>query len=1244
MTFSSIFLGQTQIQFELILPPLPSPQVVADFDGARYGTFDFSDVDSDGDLDVLITGQNELNDRIAKLYENDGIGNYSEVIGTPFTPVYISTVDFADIDGDGDQDVLITGRSVSSLYSTELFINDGLGNFVEDLGTPFDNVSGGATAFSDIDGDGDLDLLITGEIQGGSIAKLYTNDGIGNFTEVIGTAFGGVQSSEVAFSDVDGDGDQDVLISVQNSPNNSSTKLYKNDGQGTFLEEVNVSFISSNDGSIAFADIDGDGDQDVLISGVNSLNVYITKLYINDGLGIFTENINTPFINLRGTSIAFSDADNDGDQDVLITGETSTFSQVANLFLNDGFGVFSLSTSAVFDGVHSGKVDFADMNGDGNLDILFSGRAGFAVTNYYIGDGLGSYSEVTKSLLEEVSNSAHKFEDIDGDGDEDILLTGMKASGLIISKLYNNDGFGVFNEITTDTISDVYWGDVAFEDVDGDGDQDLLITGNGFNSSTQSYLDTTLLYLNDGLGEFTLMSGTIFEGLNSSTIAFADIDGDNDKDVIIIGNDYNLDYITKLYSNDGVGNFTEVLGTPFVGANGGVSFSDIDGDGDQDLIITGQENSTPTSGLYLNDGLGGFTEALGTPFNLVNLGTADFADIDGDGDEDLLITGSSISPPAAIMYENDGLGNFSEILGTPFEGVYNSSAQFVDIDGDGDQDLIITGSNTSFYYSASIKIYINNGLGHFFELTNLPINGVSEGSIDFSDIDGDGDFDLLVSGGENDRSFSAKLYRNISTTCPPLSSVQTVFSCVDFTWIDGITYTASNNSAQFTAVSPSGCDSIVTLNLTISGNSPSTGTDIITACDSVVWIDGLTYTSNNNSATHTLTNAAGCDSVVTLNLTVKSSSAGIDVVTACDSHTWIDGITYTSNNYSATDTLVNAAGCDSIVMLNLTILTGSLDVDSITSCGNYVWPINGTTYSQSGVYTESFINQVGCDSIHTLNLIIDCSIYGNVSVTNNVGAVCDGEAQSNVYGGVPPFTFLYSTGEITQDIQNLCSGVYDLSITDNALNSYQTTFVVSDLTVSYNSDSTYLSYSDSLFTSSTYNCSYDYTQPIDTFYVDLNSIIQLDQNIYQATWYLAQGIDTFIITNVYYTTQDINGSFAFSLTMYCDDSNFGGSQNRSVLRSVNFVFKTKGSLSLESYIEEEIELYPNPTTGLFYLNVPESMVGSPLILTNSVGQIVFKSKVASSSSGYSIYGLAEGVYFLQLQTSNSVITKKLKIE
>jgi len=99
----------------------------------------------------------------------------------------------------------------------------------------------------------------------------------------------------------------------------------------------------------------------------------------------------------------------------------------------------------------------------------------------------------------------------------------------------------------------------------------------------------------------------------------------------------------------------------------------------------------------------------------------------------------------------------------------------------------------------------------------------------------------------------------------------------------------------------------------------SYGNDTQTACDSYNWINGITYYASNNSATHILTNFTGCDSIITLDLTVNNSTAFSDLQTACGNYTWIDGNTYNQNINSPTFTLTNSAGCDSIVSLNLTI-------------------------------------------------------------------------------------------------------------------------------------------------------------------------------------------------------------------------------------------------------------------------------------------------------------------------------------
>src|SRR5690554_4386805 len=222
---------------------------------------------------------------------------------------------------------------------------------------------------------------------------------------------------------------------------------------------------------------------------------------------------------------------------------------------------------------------------------------------------------------------------------------------------------------------------------------------------------------------------------------------------------------------------------------------------------------------------------------------------------------------------------------------------------------------------------------------------------------------------------------------PDASGTDTRTECAPFTWIDGNTYTTNENTATHTILggAANGCDSIVTLNLTIDGTVDNT-TDTRTECAPFTWIDGNTYNSDENAATFTLTNQAGCDSIVTLNLTIAgTSTTGIDTRTECAPFTWIDGNTYNSDENAATFTLTNQAGCDSIVTLNLTI-DGTVDntTDTRTECAPFTW-IDGNTYnSDENAAIFTLTNQAGCDSIVTLNLTID----GTVDNTTDTRTEC----------------------------------------------------------------------------------------------------------------------------------------------------------------------------------------------------------------------------------------------------------------
>jgi gliding motility-associated-like protein len=258
------------------------------------------------------------------------------------------------------------------------------------------------------------------------------------------------------------------------------------------------------------------------------------------------------------------------------------------------------------------------------------------------------------------------------------------------------------------------------------------------------------------------------------------------------------------------------------------------------------------------------------------------------------------------------------------------------------------------------------------------------------------------------------------------TDVQT--ACNSYTWIDGITYNASTNTPTFTIVGggSTGCDSIVTLDLTI--NNFVTGTDVQTACNSYTWIDGITYNASTNTPTFTIVGggSTGCDSIVTLDLTINNFVTGTDVQTACNSYTWIDGITYNASTNTPTFTIIGggSTGCDSIVTLDLTINNFVTGTDVQTACNSYTW-IDGITYNAS-TNTPTFTivggSTTGCDSIVTLDLTINNSTVG-VDIQVAIGSYTwiDGITY-NTSTNLPVFTIL--GGAV-----NGCDSVVNLNLT-----------------------------------------------------------------------------------------------------------------------------------------------------------------------------------------------------------------------
>ena len=198
--------------------------------------------------------------------------------------------------------------------------------------------------------------------------------------------------------------------------------------------------------------------------------------------------------------------------------------------------------------------------------------------------------------------------------------------------------------------------------------------------------------------------------------------------------------------------------------------------------------------------------------------------------------------------------------------------------------------------------------------------------------------------------------------CPTTFDTMKINTCDSFTWIDGNTYTANTDTAKYILENAAGCDSIVTLDLTILHND--TVMHNITSCDQFI----LKNDTISNSGTYTFDtiNVSGCDSTSIFNLTILKSTKEHIIVSACDSFLWKNN-SFTETGIFFFDT-INTAGCDSTIILDLTVNKKSDSLLQITACDSYFW--HDSIITSSGIYRFDTLNTAGCDSSVSLNLTI----------------------------------------------------------------------------------------------------------------------------------------------------------------------------------------------------------------------------------------------------------------------------------
>jgi len=317
----------------------------------------------------------------------------------------------SDINGDSAVDLFVANRG-----NNFLLINDGGGSYIDESATRLPQSLATTTdaGFVDVDGDGDQDLLLANSPE---VNSLWLNDGFGHFSDASAGRMPGDANSSMALeiSDVDADGDQDVLVANRGGEN----KLLINNGSGIFAEESNVRGIIGirHTFDLSMLDVDGDGSDDIFFANRGAQN----RLLINNGLGHFNDETAARLPSGSGQSngVVAADLDGDGDLDLLVAEGADGL----RLLLNDGGGIFTDATSArlpVYAGF-SVKAAVIDVEPDGAPDIL----AGFGDSaRLFVNDGSGFFTDQTDSMMP--VNSGRVFgllvRDLDADMDQDILL------------------------------------------------------------------------------------------------------------------------------------------------------------------------------------------------------------------------------------------------------------------------------------------------------------------------------------------------------------------------------------------------------------------------------------------------------------------------------------------------------------------------------------------------------------------------------------------------------------------------------------------------------------------------------------------------------------------------------------------------------------------------------------------------------------------------------------------------------
>ncbi|HET6539146.1 MAG TPA: FG-GAP-like repeat-containing protein [Chryseolinea sp.] len=351
-------------------------------------------------------------------------------------------------------------------------------------------------------------------------------------------SFLSLYNGRIEWADLDQDSDLDLIYSgFSEGANEYFTKVYENIN-GSFVAR-NTALPNLRNGTFALGDYNKDGDLDVLLSGLSELG-NISVLYENNGA--FSFSMKSSFPGLINSTTSWFDIDNDGDLDFLIagvddnTGGMDPFVEKMLVYENTGTN-FTLIPDTNLPPCTQCSMDWADSNRDGKMDLIITGFGEDSPrqTNLYLNNGNKTFKKDEDATFKDVNNGDVKWGDFDNDGDMDVLLSGILEDGNIIATVYDNTG-GQLREredIQIKETGENWLGGTKWVDYNNDGHLDILVTGRGTSVLVLEYVFR--LFKNNGDGTFQEVSETNFGGLAVSSVDFGDFDNDGDVDFCFSG-------------------------------------------------------------------------------------------------------------------------------------------------------------------------------------------------------------------------------------------------------------------------------------------------------------------------------------------------------------------------------------------------------------------------------------------------------------------------------------------------------------------------------------------------------------------------------------------------------------------------------------------------------------------------------------------------------------------------------------